>query len=144
VDWESRREVGVLVGKVLTAVKVNDAKDEIRFECADGDVFLMHHEQDCCESVGIEEVVGNLDDLIGTPVVLADDVSNEAGDKGPKKHDEGTDYEYHDESATWTFYRFRTIKGDVDIRWYGHSNGYYSERVDFNQIEGQGLDGSAQ
>ena len=120
--FESYEDIGVLVGKTLDSVEVNDAKDEITFVTTDGETYQMYHDQDCCESVYIEDIVGDMQDLVGSPILLAESSSNRE-DPPP-----ATGY---DESYTWTYYKFATIKGYVDIRWYGGSNGYYSESVDF-------------
>ena len=85
----------------------------------------MYHSQDCCESVSIEDVIGDPNDLIGTTVIKADETISDADPDGLNKASE------YRESFTWTFYHIATIKGYVTIRWYGESNGYYSERVDF-------------
>lgn len=114
-----------LLGKTFKDVyKTQDESgdDEIIFELDDSKFYKMCHEQDCCESVFIESVVGDLNDLIGSPILLAEESTRE-------------DNTVEHESATWTFYKLATIKGYVDIRWFGSSNGYYSESVDLFECE---------
>ena len=114
-----------LQGRILCKVEQID-DDELRFYLTDEHFVRMYHSQDCCESVTIEDIVGNLDDLVGTPLLLVEEVSN-------CEPEEETDDDCYG-SETWTYYRFRTIKGSVDIRWYGTSNGYYSESVDIEIV----------
>lgn len=115
--------VADMKGKTLTVVNVNDDKDEVYFHAVGGEVFRMYHAQDCCETVSLSEVVGSLDDLVGAPIVEAEEVSSE-GHPSPEST----------ESHTWTFYKLGTRKGHVTLRWLGESNGYYSESVEFAKI----------
>lgn len=99
-----------LIGKVAISVS-NESNQELVFELENGQTATFFHEQQCCESVEIEEVIGDLDDLVGSEILQAEYVMKS------------------DTSETWTFYKFATIKGSVTVRWYGESNGYYSETV---------------
>jgi hypothetical protein len=101
-----------LVGRVFTEV-INNGNELIL--CNDKEYFKFYHEQDCCEHVSIEDITGDLNDLIGEPILFAEESSSS---------DENAS-----DSGTWTFYKLATVKGWVDIRWYGSSNGYYSEGV---------------
>ena len=117
-----------LLGKTLMSVTVDNDEDNdqyVKFVTTEGETFLMYHEQDCCESVSIENIEGDLQSLVGNPILLAEEVT-ESGKIDPE--DNWAD------SQTWTFYKLATIKGYVDIRWYGTSNGYYSEGVDFVKL----------
>ena len=122
-------EVSILTGLTLTKVENKD-DIELIFNSSDGRKFLMFHEQDCCERVSIDDINGNLADLENTPIILAEEVANDF----PKKTLDCDESFTCDDSFTWTFYRFRTIKGTVCIKWYGTSNGYYSTRVSFEEI----------
>jgi len=117
-------DVSILKGKILTSVVVAEDKESVRFFCNDGSSYIMHHHYSCCERVRIEDISGDIDDLVGSPIVFAEERTN---------RDNPPDVEYL-ESYTWTFYTFATMKGWVDIRWLGESNGNYSEAVDFEEI----------
>lgn len=117
-----------LKGKTLKEIKVTD--DTIDFHTEDGGHFRSYHSQDCCESVAIEDVVGDWADIIGSPILLAE----EATDRDSPEVEKYGESQYTDESSTWTFYKLATVKGYVDIRWYGESNGYYSEDVSFRDM----------
>ena len=108
-----------LLGRV--AVRVQQDGEELRFDLDDGAVVRLYHEQECCEEVYIESIVGELGNLVGSPIMVAEGVIGDL----PKLEDD-----YENDSYTWTFYKFRTIKGSVDVRWYGSSNGCYGESVD--------------
>ena len=133
-----------LKGKTLVKIE-NDNSGEVVFYCSDGDVYKMWHEQDCCEGVYLDDVCGDLDDLTGSEIIYAEEVSNHPfeqeweskfkKDEYGRKRSDGSPYP---ESHTWTFYRVGTHKGGVTLRWYGESNGYYSERVDFSKRNSHG------
>lgn len=127
--WKHGKDFSELVGKTLASVEVAPDNDEIRFVTDKGEHYMMYHTQDCCESVSIESIVGDLQDLIGSPILKAEESKS---DKNPSDANPET-IEWQ-ESFTWTFYKLATIKGYVDIRWYGSSNGYYSEAVEFALI----------
>ena len=98
---------------------------EILFELEDTQKVCMYHEQDCCEYVYVEDIAGDINRLIGNTLVMAEETSNQEDD------------EYIDGyTQTWTFYKLADDKGNyVTIRWYGSSNGYYSESVDLALVE---------
>ena len=115
-------DVSEMLGKTLISIKgMENGNDEVYFNCSDGSRYFMHHYQECCESVSIEDVCGNVEDLIGSPLLMSEKTNVESG-------------EAISGSCTSTWYKFATIKGYVTVRWYGESNGYYSEEVNFERV----------
>jgi hypothetical protein len=113
-----------IVGKTPTHIYQSD--DEIAMTFSDNSVGHFYHDQDCCEYVGVEDVNGDWDDLIGNPILVAEERVSDEPEEGCTSMDD---------SNTWTFYTFRGIGGSVDVRWHGSSNGYYSESVTFRLKE---------
>jgi hypothetical protein len=108
--------ISTIIGQKILKIKISEDKCTILFY-TDKSKFIMHHGQECCEDVHLEEVHGgDLTDLEGTIITSAseDICSNEEG--------------------TLTFYRFGNKDITLTIRWIGTSNGYYSENVSFTEI----------
>lgn len=116
-----------LVGKTITSIQgLEEGSEAVLFTLSDGTRCQLSHYQDCCESVSLYDVVGDVEDLIGEPILLARESSS--GDSPPGLPESS-------ESQTWTFYTIATRKGYVDMRWWGTSNGYYSESVTFEMMQ---------
>ena len=124
MGWDDRSTISEMVGKVFTKV-IQVGDEEVLFTMEDGSFFKMHHQQDCCESVYLEDVTGDLQDLIGQVVMVAEKRESDAPPPGVDHTEWG--------SYLWTFYELRTIAASVTLRWYGESNGYYSVDVLFMQ-----------
>lgn len=104
------KDFSALKGKTFT--KVEQVEDEIHFVTEEGN-YILSHVPDCCESVNLVDIAGNLSDLVGLPVLNAEESFKEGGNCN--------------ESQTWSFYRITTFAGTVVIQFHGESNGYYNE-----------------
>lgn len=126
IPWNAHTEFEELLGKTIIDIYGAEVESEvITFICSDGSQYIMYHEQDCCESVDVNDICGDIACLLNTPLTKAEEVVE-------SHHWED---EYKDDSYTWTFYHLGTVKGYVTIRWYGSSNGYYSESVSLAKIQ---------
>jgi len=112
------KDISELKGKTLS--RITNIDSVLTMTTTDGDVYHMEYIPDCCANCCIVDVAGDLDDLVGTPLVMAESVSS------GENPDSSLVPEYQD-SFTWTFVKFATNKGYVTFIWYGESNGYYSE-----------------
>lgn len=109
-----------VIGKTPKGVHYDECDFKIIFD--DNSELLLHHMQSCCESVYIEDIVGEPTLLIGYPLQVAEERVG-----GIEDSDYGI--------LQYTYYTFRNIKESVDIRFCGESNGYYSVSVDLEYIE---------
>ena len=113
-----------LLGLVLVSVEIikdikSDCNSEILFKTKDR-VFRWFGSGECCAFAIIEEIHGDIQGLVGSPILLAEEVINDG---------EGNKF--------WCFYKLSTIKESVTIRsgyydWFGW--GGYSINVNFEEI----------
>lgn len=109
--------------------KIEKTDDEILFKTTYGRTFKIYHSQDCCESVRVESVKGDVLKLLASPITKAEETLLHNEDPEDMKGREKSPYS--DESFTWTTFVFANAETEVTIRFYGNSNGYYSESVSF-------------
>ena len=122
-------QFSVLVGEKIKKLKIVD-NERVNIETSDGKTYSLYHLQDCCESVLVYETVGDLNDILNKKIISATETVFKNEDPEWYKPEPNS---YRD-SFTWTIYRLETKSGFVEIRWFGESNGYYSESVYFSEI----------
>jgi hypothetical protein len=146
-----------MIGRTMRSGQGKVGEDIMIFHSDDGWQFSFYHSQDCCESVSIEDICGDMEDLIGSPILIAEEVSSQEREERLTRMSNLATFNVADlekeqdaclrgepmighalptvdaDSYTWTFYRFATAKGYVTVRWLGVSNGYYSESVTFDE-----------
>jgi hypothetical protein len=69
---ETRTNLPILYKTIKFIKGLEEESDEVLFYCNDGSIYKMYHEQECCECVSIDDVSGNVDDIIGSKILQAD------------------------------------------------------------------------
>lgn len=116
MSWNNYASFKELEGHVIVKIDgVHEGSGEVII-ITETHRFVMVHNQDCCENVDLYDYEYSLNDDLITATVLEAEEST-------------SDYEEASESGTWTFYKLKTTKGELWMRWLGTSNGYYSEGV---------------
>lgn len=114
-----------LLGKTLSSCESKyqefgrEERDAVVFCTVDGEKYVLTNNEYTVNDieVDLEDITGDLEDLVGSPLMSV--------------------YESSNEEEGWTFYHLQTRKGNVTLRWFGRSNGFYFERADLFLIEEQ-------
>lgn len=129
------KDASFFLGKTIDQISyLND--EVVTFETSDGKKYRMFHDQDCCETVKIHDIVGELESIVGSPLIRAEEESIQDIEDGDASNwPADVPVPAYLESYSWITYWFETAKGKVRIRWCGESNGYYSEAVQIEEIK---------
>lgn len=114
-----------IIGATILDVGMG-ATPSLLFITTNKGLLHFYHNQDCCESVWLEDGFEDLKRMIGEKVFSAKEVTN---------HNIGEMLPCSDVSFTWTYYNISTLYHDCTLRFYGTSNGWYSESVDVEWLD---------
>ncbi len=64
-----------LLGRILVKIEKIDDQELILY-LSDKNFVRLFHSQSCCEDVYIEDICGDLNDLIGEPLINVEEVCN--------------------------------------------------------------------
>lgn len=109
-----------LLDKILISVEANLLAHEVVFTCQDNTIYKLYHGQDCCEEVRLEDVTGDINDLLNSPIKMAEVVSSQDDEQN---------------FICWSFYKLATEKGYVTFRWMSDENSNYSTEVSFARLK---------
>lgn len=66
-----------LLGHIIkNVIGLNKGSPMVDIEMEDGSVYVLHHNQYCCESVEVADITGDIKDIIGSPLLMAEVVTN--------------------------------------------------------------------
>lgn len=111
-----------LKGKIIKKISISEDKNIIKFLTDEDIEYQMYHDQTCCEDVYLDDVDNDINLLLNSPILKAQYTTNYTPAMGSR------------DSFTWSFYRLGTINGMCVFRWYGTSNGCYSEEADLYEV----------
>jgi hypothetical protein len=69
-SYSDTPKIEELMGKTFTSVVADGAS--LIFTLEGGKGYIFHHHQECCESVSIDDICGDLHDLEGSPLLQAE------------------------------------------------------------------------
>lgn len=103
--------------KVKRVSGLSKGSERVTIHLDQDETIIFEHFQDCCENVRLydSEYQGKLS---GDLLEIRETTNKKDG------------AELGDDSSTWTYYNVYFSDGNLNMRWLGESNGYYSERVD--------------
>ena len=115
-------------GKTIQEIRgCKKHSDEVTIKFTDGSCLKFYHQQDCCETVLLEDFDITPEWLIDSKIISVEERISRS-EEGVKPLNNW------DESYTWSFYVIKTSSSTMVLRWYGTSNGWYSETVDIDHL----------